>query len=428
MILIETDISNIWGCIDFSSLMGMESRLSEAHAKLAEGTGEGSDFLGWYHLPSGTTEAELDAISAAARKIRRDSKALVVIGIGGSYLGARAAIEFMNGTMHNEKDPVKIYFAGNHLSTRALNDLVEQLENVDFSINIVSKSGSTMETAVAARMFRWLLNRKYGAEKAKQRIYVTTDPHKGKLRTLTTEEEYTNFPIPANVGGRYSVFTACGLLPMAVAGIDIRSLMAGARQAEADLDVRSMENPAWLYAAARNMLYENGKKIELLCSYEPDFEYVGRWWQQLFGESEGKDGKGIFPACAQFTTDLHSMGQLIQQGERNLFETVVRFAPTARELTVEIDWKNLDDLNYLAGKTVSYVEENAYEGVLQAHVDGGVPVIVLRMGDMNARTLGYLMYFFQLSCGLSAYVLGVNPFNQPGVEAYKKNMMTNLGR
>ena len=388
MILIETDISNIWGCIDFSSLMGMESRLSEAHAKLAEGTGEGSDFLGWYHLPSGTTEAELDAISAAARKIRRDSKALVVIGIGGSYLGARAAIEF----------------------------------------NIVSKSGSTMETAVAARMFRWLLNRKYGAEKAKQRIYVTTDPHKGKLRTLTTEEGYTNFPIPANVGGRYSVFTACGLLPMAVAGIDIRSLMAGARQAEADLDVRSMENPAWLYAAARNMLYENGKKIELLCSYEPDFEYVGRWWQQLFGESEGKDGKGIFPACAQFTTDLHSMGQLIQQGERNLFETVVRFVPTARELTVEIDWKNLDDLNYLAGKTVSYVEENAYEGVLQAHVDGGVPVIVLRMGDMNARTLGYLMYFFQLSCGLSAYVLGVNPFNQPGVEAYKKNMMTNLGR
>jgi glucose-6-phosphate isomerase len=406
----------------------MEERLSAAHATLSEGTGLGNDFLGWYHLPSGTTEAELDAIQEAANRIRRDSQALVVIGIGGSYLGARAAIEFMNGTMHNETDAVKIYFAGNHLSTRALNDLVDQLEHVDFSINIVSKSGSTMETAVAARLFRWLLNRKYGPEKAKERIYVTTDPQKGKLRALTREEGYVNFPIPADVGGRYSVFTACGLLPMAVAGIDIRSVMAGARQAETELDVRSMENPAWLYAAARNLLYENGKKIELLCSYEPDFEYIGRWWQQLFGESEGKDGKGIFPACAQFTTDLHSMGQMIQQGERNMFETVVRFDPDPKALNIEIDWKNIDDLNYLAGKPVDYVEKNAFEGVLTAHVDGGVPVIVLNAGAMNARTLGYLMYFFQLSCGLSAYTLGVNPFNQPGVEAYKKNMMTNLGR
>ncbi len=426
--MIEIDISNIWSDIDFSGLMDMERRLSEAHAKLSDGTGKGSGFLGWYHLPSGTTEEELDAIQAAARKIRRDSKALVVVGIGGSYLGARAAIEFMNGVMHNEKDPVKIYFAGNHLSTRALQDLAEQLENIDFSVNIVSKSGSTMETAVAARMFRWLLSRKYGADKAKERIYVTTDPLKGKLRAMTNEEGYTSFPIPSNVGGRYSVFTACGLLPMAVAGIDIRSVMAGARQAEMELNARSMENPAWLYAAARNMLYENGKKIEMLCSYEPDFEYMGRWWQQLFGESEGKDGKGIFPTCLQFTTDLHSMGQLIQQGERSLFETVVRFAPSARALQIEIDWKNLDDLNYLAGKPVSYVEEQAYEGVVQAHVDGGVPVVLLKCGEMNARTLGYLMYFFQLSCGLSAYVLGVNPFDQPGVEAYKKNMMTNLGR
>ncbi len=398
-----------------------------SHEKLAEGTGDGSDFLGWYHLPSGTTEAELDAIVAAARRIRRDSKALVVIGIGGSYLGARAAIEFMNGTMHNETDPVKIYFAGNHLSTRALNDLLEQLENVDFSINIVSKSGSTMETAVASRMFRWLLNRKYGAEKAKQRVYVTTDPHKGKLRSLTTEEGYTNFPIPSNVGGRYSVFT-CGLLPMAVAGIDIRSVMAGARQAEAELDVRSMENPAWLYAAARNLLYENGKKIELLCSYGRISSMSDAGGSSCSGRARARTARESSPACAQFTTDLHSMGQLIQQGERNLFETVVRFHPAARELTIEIDWKNIDDLNYLAGKNVSYVEENAYEGVLQAHVDGGVPVIVLRCGDMNARTLGYMMYFFQLSCGLSAYVLGVNPFNQPGVEAYKKNMMSNLGR
>lgn len=426
--MIETDISNIWGAIDFSGLMAMEERLAKAHETLAEGKGPGREFRGWYQLPERTTEASLDAISAAAQKIRQNSQALVVVGIGGSYLGARAAIEFLNGTMHNEKDAVKIYFAGNHLSTRALNELVEQLEDVDFSINIVSKSGSTMETAVAARMFRWLLNRKYGAEGARERIYVTTDPENGRLRALAQEEGYETFPIPANVGGRYSVLTACGLLPMAVAGIDIRSVMAGARKAQKELDVRSMENPVWLYAAARNMLYENGKKIEILCSYEPDFEYMGRWWQQLFGESEGKDGKGIFPTCAQFTTDLHSMGQLIQQGERNLFETVVRFAPPSRDIRIEIDWKNLDDLNYLSGKTVSYVEENAYQGVLQAHVDGDVPVVVLRCGDMSPRMLGYLMYFFQLSCGLSAYLLGVNPFNQPGVEAYKKNMMTNLGR
>lgn len=426
--MLETDISNIWGSIEFSDLMKMEPRLSKAHETLAEGTGEGNDFLGWHHLPSRTTEAELDAIQKAANQIRRDSKALVVIGIGGSYLGARAAIEFMNGVMHNETDPVKIYFAGNHLSTRALNALVDRLENIDFSINIVSKSGSTMETAVAARMFRWLLNRKYGPEKARQRIYVTTDPMKGKLRALAKEEGYVTFPIPSNVGGRYSVFTACGLLPMAVAGIDIRSVMAGARRAETELDVRSMDNPAWLYAAARNLMYENGKKIEMLCSYEPDFEYVGRWWQQLFGESEGKDGKGIFPACAQFTTDLHSMGQMIQQGERTLFETVVRFQKEPRELKIETDWKNMDDLNYLAGKTVDYVEENAYQGVVTAHVDGGVPVLVLKCGPMNSRMLGYLLYFFQLSCGISAYLLGVNPFNQPGVEAYKKNMMTNLGR
>ena len=426
--MLQTDISNIWDSIEFSALMGMEERLRDAHKLLSDGKGPGNDYLGWYHLPSGTTEWELEQIIAAARQIRRDSQALVVIGIGGSYLGARAAIEFCNGVMHNDTDPVKIYFAGNHLSTRALNDLAAQLENVDFSINIVSKSGSTMETAVAARMFRWLLSRKYGPEKAKERIYVTTDPNKGKLRKLAQEEGYQTFPIPANVGGRYSVFTACGLLPMAVAGIDIRSVLAGARQAETELDVRSMENPAWLYAAARNLLYENGKKIEILCSYEPDAEYIGRWWQQLYGESEGKDGKGIFPATLQFTTDLHSMGQLIQQGERNMFETVLRFAPSPRELTIESDYKNLDDLNYLAGKTVGYVEENAFQGVLQAHVDGGVPVILVTTGDMNARTLGYLMYFFQLACGISAYTLGVNPFNQPGVEAYKKNMMTNLGR
>ena len=426
--MIETDISNIWGSIDFAGLMAMEERLSNAHETLSQGSGAGSHYRGWYHLPSGTTEAELDAIQMAANKIRRDSKALVVIGIGGSYLGARAAIEFICGTMHNDFAPVKVYFAGNHLSTRSLSALMEQLENVDFSINIVSKSGSTLETSIAARMFRWLLNRKYGPEKAKKRIYVTTDPRKGRLHSLAVEEGYQTFPIPSDVGGRYSVFTACGLLPMAVAGIDIRSVMAGARQAETELDIRSMENPAWLYAGARNLLYENGKKIEMLISYEPDLEYMSRWWQQLFGESEGKDGKGIFPTFAQYSTDLHSMGQLVQQGERSIFETVLRFAPDEKDLAIEIEWKNLDDLNFLAGKPLSYVEENAYQGVLSAHVDGGVPNIVLNCGAMNARTMGYLMYFFQLSCALSGYILGVNPFDQPGVEDYKKNMMANLGR
>ena len=426
--MIKVDLSSVSNFVSEDALKAMAPRVAAAHQTLENGTGAGNDFLGWRELPVNYDKEEFARIKKAAAKIQSDSEALVVIGIGGSYLGARAAIEFMNGVMHNETDPVKIYFAGNHLSTRALNALAARLENVDFSINIVSKSGSTMETAVAARMFRWMLNRKYGPDEAKKRIYVTTDPVKGKLRALAKEEGYTTFPIPSNVGGRYSVFTACGLLPMAVVGIDIRSVMAGARQAETELNVRSMENPAWLYAAARNLMYENGKKIEMLCSYEPDFEYVGRWWQQLFGESEGKDGKGIFPACAQFTTDLHSMGQMIQQGERNLFETVVRFDPDEHDLGIEIDWKNIDDLNYLAGKTVSYVEENAFQGVVTAHVDGGVPVIVLKCGPMNARTLGYLMYFFQLSCGISAYVLGVNPFNQPGVEAYKKNMMTNLGR
>ena len=426
--MIETDISNIWGFAQLGDLLSMESELASAHKQLAEGTGEGNDFLGWYHLPSETTPEMISQIQQAAGKIRSDSQALVVIGIGGSYLGARAAVEFINGTLHNEHNPVKIYFAGNHLSTRALNELVARLEHVDFSINIVSKSGSTMETAVAARMFRWLLNRKYGPEKAKERIYITTDPTNGKLRKMTNAEGYVNFPIPSDVGGRYSVLTACGLLPMAVAGIDINSVMNGARQAEKDLDIRSMENPAWIYAGTRNLMYRKGKKIELLCSYEPNFEYIGRWWQQLFGESEGKDGKGIFPACAQFTTDLHSMGQMIQQGERNMFETVVRFTPDRHDIEIELDWKNLDDLNYLTGKTVSYVEENAYQGVVAAHVDGGVPVMILNCGGMNAAMLGYLFYFFQLSCGLSAYVLGVNPFNQPGVEAYKKNMMTNLGR
>ena len=426
--MFETDISNVWGSIEFSDLMKMEQRLSQAHTTLAQGTGEGSDFLGWYHLPSHTTEEELDEIQKAANRIRRNSQALVVIGIGGSYLGARAAIEFMNGVMHNETDRVKIYFAGNHLSTRALNALAARLENVDFSINIVSKSGSTMETAVAARMFRWMLNRKYGTDEAKKRIYVTTDPMKGKLRALAKEEGYTTFPIPSNVGGRYSVFTACGLLPMAVAGIDIRSVMAGARQAETELNARTMDNPAWLYAAARNLMYENGKKIEMLCSYEPDFEYVGRWWQQLFGESEGKDGKGIFPASVSNTTDLHSMGQYIQEGERTLFETVLHAASCSREVRIPSDKETLDSLNYLAGRRVEECNESAMTATIMAHIDGGVPQIKINFEKIDEFNLGWLFYFFEKACGISGYVLGVNPFNQPGVEAYKKNMFALLGK
>ena len=427
--MIKLDISNVWGELSLPDLLSVEQEVFDAHKLLTDGKGPGSDFLGWLDLPTFEETDEMRRIRTAAARIRSDSEVFVVVGIGGSYLGPRAAIELVKGQNHNlnHGDP-QIFFAGNNLSTRAWNDLCAQLEGKDFSINIISKSGTTTEPSIATRALRWMLERKYGAEKARSRIYVTTDPKNGALRQMAKEEGYESFLIPPNVGGRYSVLTAVGLLPMAVAGIDPRDVMLGAARAKRDYDLRSFENPAWQYAGIRNLLYRKGKALELLCCYEPDFRTFGGWWQQLFGESEGKDGKGIFPVTVEFTADLHSLGQMIQQGQRNLFETVVRFAPPQKKATIEVDWKNLDGLNYLEGKSLDFVEEQAFLGTLAAHVDGGVPVMVLQTDRVSADTLGELFFFFELSCGISAYMLGVNPFNQPGVEFYKKNMFHLLGK
>ena len=429
--MIKVDISNVWGQLSLPDLLAAEKEVFDAHMTLSEGNGEGNDFLGWLNLPVNEETEEICRIRAAAKRIRESSDVFVVIGIGGSYLGPRAAIELMQGCNHNMgkgKGNPQIYYAGNTLSTRAWNELIRLLEGKDFSIAIISKSGTTTEPAIATRALRWLLERKYGTEGAKKRTYAITDPCKGALRQMATEEGWETFVIPPDVGGRYSVLTAVGLLPLAVAGIDPMEVMRGAYEAKQAYDIRSFENPVWLYAATRNLLYRRGKAIEILESFEPGFKMMGGWWQQLFGESEGKDGKGIFPVSAEFTPDLHSLGQMIQQGERNIFETMVRFDPPAQKLTIGGDYKNLDGLNYLEGKTLDFVDEQAFLGTLAAHVDGNVPVITIDMGELTNEKLGEMFYFFELSCGVSAYMLGVNPFNQPGVEFYKRNMFKLLGK
>ena len=430
--MIKVDISNVWGQLSLPDLLNIEKEIAAAHATLADGTGEGNDFLGWLKLPVAKETPEMLRIRAAAEHIRQTSDVFVVVGIGGSYLGPRAAIELMQGCNHNigkGKGNPQIFFAGNGLSTRGWNELMRLLEGKDFSLAVISKSGTTTEPAIAFRGLKWMLERKYGTDGAKKRIYAITDPCKGALRQMATEEGWETFVIPPDAGGRYSVLTAVGLLPMAVAGIDIRKVMAGAYAAKETYDnLRSLENPVWLYTGIRNLLYRNGKCIEILESFEPGFKMMGGWWQQLFGESEGKDGKGIFPVTAEFTADLHSLGQMIQQGERNIFETMVRFDAPEQKMIVGSDAKNLDGLNYLAGKALDFVDEKAYLGTLAAHVDGGVPVITMDMGELNDEKLGEMFYFFELSCGVSAYILGVNPFNQPGVEFYKRNMFQLLGK
>ena len=429
--MIKVDISNVWGRVSLPDLLALEKEVFAAHMTLTEGNGPGNDYLGWLNLPAAQPTEEMNRISAAAERIRKDSDVFIVVGIGGSYLGPRAAIELLQGPNHNigkgKGDP-RIFFAGNGLSTRHWNELMRLIDGKDFSIAIISKSGTTTEPAIATRALRSLLEQKYGKEGAKSRIYAITDPCKGALRQMATEEGWETFVIPANVGGRYSVLTAVGLLPMAVAGIDINAVMAGAAEAKELYDLRSYENPVWLYAACRNLLYRRGKCIELLESFEPGFKMMGGWWQQLFGESEGKEGKGIFPVTAEFTADLHSLGQMIQQGERNIFETMIRFAPPTELAVVEADEKDLDGLNYLAGKTLDFVDEQAFRGTLAAHVDGGVPVLTMDMGVLDDKKLGEMFYFFELSCGVSAYMLGVNPFDQPGVEFYKRNMFRLLGK
>ena len=429
--MIKVDISNIWGEVSLPDLLTVEKEVFDAHAMLMEKNGPGSDFLGWLDLPVSKPTEEMIRIQTAADRIRQNSDVFVVVGIGGSYLGPRAAIELMQGCNRNigkgKGDP-QIFFAGNSLSTRAWNELQHLLEGKDFSVAIISKSGTTTEPAIATRALRWMLERKYGTDGAKKRIYAITDPSKGALRQMATEEGWETFVIPPNVGGRYSVLTAVGLLPLAVAGMDIKAIMAGAYEAKETYDLRSFENPVWLYAGVRNLLYRKGKYIELLESFEPGFRMMGGWWQQLFGESEGKDGKGIFPVTAEFTADLHSLGQMIQQGHRNIFETMVRFDAPELKTVIGGDIKDLDGLNYLEGKTLDFVDEQAYLGTLAAHVDGGVPVMTVDMGQLNDAKLGEMFYFLELCCGVSAYMLGVNPFNQPGVEFYKRNMFRLLGK
>ena len=429
--MITVDISNIWGDLSLPELLSAEKDVFDAHMMLTEKSGPGCDFLGWLDLPVTEETEEITRIRAAAKEIRETSDVLVVVGIGGSYLGPRAAIELLQGQNRNlgrKKGDPMILFAGNTLSTRAWNALVKLLEGKEFSLVLISKSGTTTEPAIATRALRWMLERKYGTDGARKRTYAITDPENGALRQMAREEGWETFVIPPDVGGRYSVLTAVGLLPMAAAGIDPMEVMKGAADAKKEYDLRSFENPVWLYAAIRNLLYRKGKVIEILESFEPDFKMMGAWWQQLFGESEGKDRKGIFPATAEFTADLHSLGQMIQQGQRNVFETMIRFDPPENAVTIAGNYKDLDGLNYLEGKTLDFVDEQAYRGTLAAHVDGGVPVISMEAGKLDARKVGELFYFFELSCGISAYVLGVNPFDQPGVEHYKRNMFELLGK
>ena len=430
--MINVDISNIWGSVSLPDLLALEKEVASAHNTLAEGDGPGSDYLGWLELPVSEPTEEIQRLLKAAEQIRSDSDVCVVVGIGGSYLGPLAAIELLQGANRNigkSKGDPQIFFAGNSLSTRHWNELMRLLEGKDFSVIVISKSGTTTEPAIAFRALHWMLERKYGTDGANRRIYAITDPGNGALRQMTEENRWESFAIPHNVGGRFSVLTPVGLLPMAVAGIDITEVLQGAAEAKEDYNnLRSFENPVWLYAAERNLMYRSGKAVEILESFEPSFKMFGAWWQQLFGESEGKDGKGLFPATAEFTADLHSLGQMIQQGERNIFETMLRFDAPEQKYTIGSDVNNLDGLNYLTGKTLDFVDEQAYQGTLAAHVDGGVPVITLECGELNERKVGELFYFFQLCCGVSAYTLGVNPFDQPGVEFYKRNMFQLLGK
>lgn len=428
--MLHLDLSNVSPFLPEGWRIREENGLKKAHEYLMNGTGAGSDYIGWVNLPRDYDKEEFSRIQKAAAKIRSDSQALVVIGIGGSYLGARAVIETLTSNNYNltRRDGPAIYFVGNGLSSDAVNEVISLLEGVDWSINVISKSGTTTEPAVAFRIFKALLEQKYGKEGAKGRIYATTDARRGALKGLSDREGYEEFVVPDAVGGRYSVLTAVGLLPIAVAGIDIDALMAGAREEMERLHKPGMDNPAWQYAAARHALYNSGKKIEILAGYEPSFRFFGEWWKQLFGESEGKENKGLYPASVEFTADLHSMGQYIQQGERLMFETVVRFDRSHTKLTIPDDPENVDGLNFLSGKPLSFVAEQAMRGTILAHVDGGVPNILLSVDGRDPKSLGSLIYFFEFVCGVSGYLLEVNPFDQPGVEAYKNNMYALLGK
>ena len=404
------------------------AKVQEIHDEFYSKKDDEKEFLGWLELPTNYDKKEFARIKKAANRIQSNSDVLLVIGIGGSYLGARAVIEALTNTFYNccDKDTRKtpqILYAGNNLSPNYMDELIEYIKDKEFSINVISKSGTTTEPAIAFRIFRRLLEDKYGLKEARKRIYVTTDKERGALKQLSDTEKYESFIIPDNVGGRYSVLTAVGLLPIATAGVDITKLMAGARYAQDrynDSDVKF--NECYQYAVARNILLKRKKDIEILVNYEPKMHFITEWWKQLYGESEGKEGKGIFPAGVDFTTDLHSMGQYIQEGRRSLFETVIRVEKPDRNMTMGVDEDDLDGLNYLSGKTLDYVNKKAMEATVEAHVDGNVPNIIINMDKLDEESLGQLLYFFELSCAMSGRILGINPFDQPGVEAYKKNM------
>ena len=431
---VSFDFKNAKAMATDADIAAIKDQVVAAKATLVNKTGEGNDFLGWIDLPVDYDKEEFARIKKAAAKIQADSDVLVVIGIGGSYLGARAAIEALRHSFYNSVDKSirktpEIYYAGSNISSTYMAHLLQVIGDRDFSINIISKSGTTTEPGIASRIFKKKLVEKYGKEGAAKRIYATTDKAKGALKTLATEEGYETFVVPDDVGGRFSVLTAVGLLPIAVSGADITKLMEGAQAARKEaLEAPFAENAAMQYAAIRNILLRKGKTIEILANYEPCLHYVDEWWKQLYGESEGKDQKGIFPAAVDLTTDLHSMGQFIQDGNRILFETVVEIDKPKRELVINEEPIDLDGLNYLAGKDMDFVNKNAMNGTILAHTDGQVPNLKIRIPAQDEYSLGQLFYFFEFACGISGYMLGVNPFNQPGVEGYKKNMFKLLGR
>ena len=416
------------------NILKYAKQVEEIHKKLHEKAEDKSEFCGWINLPTNYDKEEFEKIKKSAKKIQSDSDILLVIGIGGSYLGSRAVIEALTNTFYNLQDKTirktpQILYVGNNLSSNYINDLIDYIGDKDISINVISKSGTTTEPAIAFRIFREVLENKYSLKEARNRIYVTTDEKKGALRELSKKEKFTTFIIPDNIGGRYSVLTAVGLLPIAVAGIDIDELMQGARIAQDRYSDSNLKyNECYKYAVLRNILYEKEKNIELLVTYEPKLHYFIEWWKQLFGESEGKDGKGLFPAGAEFTTDLHSLGQYIQEGRKNLFETVINIKENDSDIKLKMEEDDLDNLNYLADKTLDYVNKKAMEGTIAAHVDGDVPNIVLNVDKLDANSMGQLIYFFELACSMSGSILGINPFNQPGVEKYKTNMFKLLGK
>ena len=428
------DYSKALEFVSQEEIDNFESTVNLAKETLINKRGAGADFLGWLDLPVNYDKEEFERIKKAAKKIQSDSEVLVVIGIGGSYLGAKACIEALSHSFYALLDKTKrpyphIVFCGNSISEKYLHDLEEALEGKDFSINIISKSGTTTEPAVAFRVLKKALIKKYGKEEARKRIYATTDRAKGALKKLTDEEGYESFVVPDDVGGRFSVLTAVGLLPIAVAGIDIDKLRAGAAAArKSALEKPYKENPALLYAALRNIIHRKGKAVEILANYEPSLHYISEWWKQLYGESEGKDNKGIYPASVDLTTDLHSMGQFIQEGSRILYETVISIEEPLVNMLLEEEEKDTDGMNYLAGKSIDFVNKSAMNGTILAHTDGGVPNLSIVLPKLNEEYLGELFYFFEFACGVSGYILAVNPFNQPGVESYKKNMFALLGK